>query len=270
LADDPNGMTQQTGQTTHTPATALAKSIEALHSADFFPCLARYLQQLTPFSGIFVTRLYRSAAPRHVYDNVRAERRAVVVDQYLDNAYLLDPFYNAFLNGKVQSVNRLRDVAPDRFTRSTYYHRYYGNIELRDEIGILIAMSDQSAVFYSIGRLGHENRFSARSVAALRGAIPFITALTRQHLARDPDTGRPASMDRSMSDALGRFGQDVLTAREREVAAYILKGHSSASIAALTGLAIGTVKIHRKNLYRKLRISSQSELFAAFLQTVLS
>ncbi len=264
-------MTEQTGSTTLTPPgdALLAKTIAALHSADFFPCIARYLQQLTPFSGIFVTRLYRAAPPRHVYDNVRSERRAMVVDQYLDSAYLLDPFYNAYLNGQVQSVNRLRDVAPDRFTRSTYYHRYYGNIELRDEIGILIAMPDQSAVFYSIGRLAHENRFGTRSVQMLRGAIPFISALTRQHLTRDPDTGRPASVGSSISDALGRFGQGVLTTREREVAVFILKGHSSASIAVLTGLAVGTVKIHRKNLYRKLRISSQSELFAGFLQTVL-
>ncbi len=250
--------------------TRLARTIEALHSAEFFPEMSRYLQSLTAFSGIFVTRLFREAAPRHVYDNVRAERRAVVVDQYLDTAYMLDPFYNAFLGGDVPSVHRLRDVAPDRFTRSTYYHRYYGNIALRDELGLLIAMPDASAVFYSLGRIGDANRFGARSLAVLRAALPFISALTRKQLVRDHDGSPPGSVDRSISGALDRFGAGQLTAREKEVAAMILKGHSSLSISTRTGTAVGTVKIHRKNLYRKLRISSQSELFALYLQTVLS
>nr|WP_246739578.1 helix-turn-helix transcriptional regulator [Martelella sp. HB161492] len=56
-----------------------------------------------------------------------------------------------------------------------------------------------------------------------------------------------------------------LTGREREIAALILKGHSTGSIALTTGITAGTVKIHRKNLYRKLGISSQGELYHLFL-----
>lgn len=243
--------------------------IDALHSADFFPRMTRYLDGLAPFSGIFVTRLFHAAPPRHVYDTVRIERRAVVIDQYLDSAYLLDPFYDAFRKGNVGRALRLRDVAPDRFTRSTYYQHYYRNIDLRDELGLLLALPDHSVVFYSIGRVGRERRFSSRAVAAFQAALPLVASLTAKHLLHQPrpDLPGPAQV---IDDALAGFGAGVLTAREREVAELILKGHSSASISERTGAAVGTVKIHRKNLYRKLGISSQSELFASFLQRVLA
>jgi DNA-binding CsgD family transcriptional regulator len=52
------------------------------------------------------------------------------------------------------------------------------------------------------------------------------------------------------------------------VAVYILKGHSSKSLAREIDISPETVKIHRRNLYRKLGISSQSELFLKFLNTL--
>lgn len=47
------------------------------------------------------------------------------------------------------------------------------------------------------------------------------------------------------------------------------KGHSSLSIALHVDTAEGTVKNHRKSLYRKLGISSQSELFHLFVNQLL-
>ena len=45
----------------------------------------------------------------------------------------------------------------------------------------------------------------------------------------------------------------------------ILKGHSSYSIAATLGVSPNTVKVHRRQAYAKLNISSQAELFHLFL-----
>lgn len=248
----------------------LSAAISALHTPDFFPRLTGYMQSLTPFSGIFVTRLHATEPPWHIYDNVRAETRALVVDQYLDTAYLLDPFYNAYLSGSTHCVDRLRDVAPDHFTRSTYYKRYYGHLNLRDEIGILIDMPDGSAIFFSIGRHGNEPRFGHRALHILEQELGVLGALTRKHLLHSPRNTAMEKTPETLASALARFGKDVLTAREQEVASLILRGHSSASISTRTGIAEGTVKIHRKNLYRKLGISSQSELFARFLRTMLA
>ncbi|WP_156174534.1 helix-turn-helix transcriptional regulator [Hoeflea sp. IMCC20628] len=232
------------------------------------------MRSVVPFNGAFITHLHQNRPPDHVYDNVRAERHRDVVDQYLDTAYLLDPVYDAFLSGRSNCAMRLRDVAPDQFMRSTYYRRYYQNIALRDEMAILVPQGN-GAIFYSLGRLRDEPRFSARSVRAFQDEVGIIAALTRKHFERGHvgpiQSGADSpSPDRTLTAALDAFGENILTAREREVATLILKGHSSASVSTMAGIAVGTVKIHRKNIYRKLSISSQSELLSNFLRSVLS
>ena len=251
---------------------SLARAISAINSADFFPAILDYMRSVVPFSGAFITHLHQNRPPDHVYDNVRAERHRDVVDQYLDTAYLLDPVYDAFLSGRSNCAMRLRDVAPDQFMRSTYYRRYYKNIALKDEMAILVPQGN-GAIFYSLGRIRDEPRFSTRSVRAFEAEIGIISALTSKHFERGhvgPITIGAASPDRTLTAALDAFGEDILTAREREVATLILKGHSSASVSTMAGIAVGTVKIHRKNIYRKLSISSQSELLSKFLRSVLS
>ncbi|MEI2806601.1 MAG: LuxR C-terminal-related transcriptional regulator [Albidovulum sp.] len=65
-----------------------------------------------------------------------------------------------------------------------------------------------------------------------------------------------------------RFGAGQLTEREREVAEYTLKGHSAEALGRVLGISPGTVRIHRRNIYAKLGISSQGELFARFIATL--
>ncbi|MNY62113.1 Bacterial regulatory protein, luxR family [compost metagenome] len=45
----------------------------------------------------------------------------------------------------------------------------------------------------------------------------------------------------------------------------ILRGHSNLSIGKTMNIAEGTVRIHRKNIYRRLGISSQGALFRIFI-----
>ncbi|MNQ98388.1 transcriptional regulator NarP [compost metagenome] len=46
----------------------------------------------------------------------------------------------------------------------------------------------------------------------------------------------------------------------------MLRGNSSKAIAKRLDISQETVKVHRRNLYSKLGVSSQSELFSLFLQ----
>jgi DNA-binding CsgD family transcriptional regulator len=48
----------------------------------------------------------------------------------------------------------------------------------------------------------------------------------------------------------------------------VLRGHSSEAIGDALGIASGTVKIHRKNIYAKLGIGSQAELISMFLASL--
>ena len=72
--------------------------------------------------------------------------------------------------------------------------------------------------------------------------------------------------DSTVSDGLRARMDSVhgisLTPRQAEIALLILKGHSSASIAMRLEISPQTVKVFRKQLYRKCAISSQAELFS--------
>ncbi|MGH8464381.1 MAG: response regulator transcription factor, partial [Pseudomonas sp.] len=68
--------------------------------------------------------------------------------------------------------------------------------------------------------------------------------------------------------AFANFGRGLLTERECEVVRLLLQGHSSQSIAQKLRISPATVKVHRKNLYEKLEIGSQSELLALFIQAI--
>ncbi len=54
---------------------------------------------------------------------------------------------------------------------------------------------------------------------------------------------------------------EKLSPREKEIANGILKGLSYKSVAMEYGISIDTVRIHIKNIYRKLKINSKSQLF---------
>ena len=57
-----------------------------------------------------------------------------------------------------------------------------------------------------------------------------------------------------------------LTARELDVGRLMLSGCSNKEIARKLEISAETVKVHKKHIYSKLGIKSQSELFSIFLQ----
>jgi DNA-binding CsgD family transcriptional regulator len=62
-------------------------------------------------------------------------------------------------------------------------------------------------------------------------------------------------------------GHTPLSAREVEVAMLTLSGFSTRAIAEKLSISFETVRAHKKHIYTKLNINSQSELFALFYET---
>ena len=63
---------------------------------------------------------------------------------------------------------------------------------------------------------------------------------------------------------------DLLTARERRRRSLLLRGHSTKAIARELDIAPGTVMVHKRNLFSKLGITSQYELFSLFIDELSS
>jgi len=84
------------------------------------------------------------------------------------------------------------------------------------------------------------------------------------HILRGPEHGAVSDL------ALERFAQAApvfgsLIARREPRAAGLLRGHSSAHIAAALGIGIASVHTYRKRAYRKLGVSKLAELFVQLL-----
>ncbi|MYM56319.1 helix-turn-helix domain-containing protein [Thalassovita mangrovi] len=249
------------------PTGVLAKVIRSIGTPDFIPDLLDYMRSIAPFYGAFVTRLSLSGPPQHIYDNVRAERRSVVVDRWLDRAWLLDPFVVSFISERHKPVMVLGDVAPDRFASTDYFDIYYKSIRLKDELAVFVKLWD-GMLFFSLAPQNGAKRFSKRDVRQLTEKHPIIAALCEQHFYRSPRTRQDQAAGHVSLEAMIETVCTGLTGREIEVVQNLLRGHSTQSIAMMLGVSPATVKVHRKNIYRKLGVSSQSGLFSIFLKSV--
>ena len=251
-------------------AASLSKAIDAIGQTSFLPDMLDYLRIDVPFVGILLLLLDENNRLFHIYDTIRRPYR-IDLDRYLDGVYQLDPFYTRFCRDKKTRAMLIREVAPDRFNLTEYYRRYYKNIELQDEMAIFTELQEGRFLFFSIGRRDVEPRFRRKELTAINRDLPVLASLCRQHFIGSsyyPENLSGGIDEQRLEFALERFGDEALSPREHEVAVCILKVHSSKSLAREIEISPETVKIHRRNLYRKLGISSQSELFLRFLNTL--
>ena len=241
------------------------------------------LRRLVPFelAAIFVYR--GRSRPLPLYDNFEPAEAKKGIAAYVQNTYVLNPFYQAYLKGIRPGVYRIRDLAPDAFFESEYYksHRVLprpaeeiGYVtenwpEGMEEIEVVVGLGGETvAEICLLRRLGGRG-FSDRELARFAAVEPVVAAVLRKYWAQFGTAGAKAPPpDSRVDDAFANFGTSVLTERECDVAQLILRGHSSESIGYNLGISVGTVKTHRKNAYAKLNISSQSELLSLFLKSL--
>ena len=233
-----------------------------------------FIAALLPFSSSLTTVLRSNGRPILLHDDISPERRETVVDAYLRGAYLLDPFYGFVCRNPGTRVLRLKDIQPDHFRKTEFFRSYYAHARLADEIGIIVERRDGSHIFVSLGLASGTGTFSRRGRERLVFLLPVIAALLLKNWEADSSDGggnaatAPAGPHLALDEILVMDEFERLTTREREVVRFMLLGHSSKSIAHGLDIAVGTVKNHRKSIYRKLAIRSQSALFARFLNLI--
>lgn len=195
----------------------------------------------------------------------------VALEEYCDRTYLFDPFFQFRGFAAQGGVYHLPQIAPDRFFSSKYYLEYYRKTGLCDEVGLLAPLPDGSTAHLSLSRLESSGPYTRREIGCLQHYGPLLVELLVQHnlaLQEQEDQGSAKTQFSPLSDIIRTQALDLfavhLTNRESQIAALVLLGHSNRSAALKLGIARETNKVHRRNLYRKLSISSQGELFALF------
>ncbi len=251
----------------------IAQIIAAGDTARFPAVLVRALRHVVPFDYSVLFAYRGQERPICPYDTFTPEQRVVFVTDYLEGPYLLDPFFQVYVDRMEPGLYRLREIAPDRFYHSEYFRSYYRRTGLAEEIGFLVSLPHGTMLVISLMRAGTSAPFSDRDMNKLRRMEPIVQVSAARHWrnlgtlrsgAAEGTSARPP-LNLQVTSAFENFGEGVLTRREREVVRMVLRGHSSSSIGRHFRIATGTVKIHRKNIYAKLAISSQSELFSHFI-----
>ncbi|WP_449434886.1 response regulator transcription factor [Pseudomonas putida] len=247
----------------------MAKVTEAIGRPGFAASLFDALGVIRPIQATTVYLYPHDGMPSALFeqDHKAPWQPEGNVSRYLSGFYLLDPFYGACVENVVSGCYCLFDVAPDQFEASEYYQSFYRHSHLQDELNYIVQVSPGLSLAVS---LAFTDKLDVPSRALFERVTPWVLAVLNKHFAGlDSRGGRFENMlEQRIHAALNNFGSSLLTERECRIAQLILRGHSTKSLAERLGVSEDTIKSHRKHIYVKLDIGTQSELFSLFIDAL--
>ncbi|MGC9420136.1 MAG: helix-turn-helix transcriptional regulator [Rhodovulum sp.] len=244
----------------------LGAAIVALGSDAFAPALHAWLDRCIEIDNTTMLAYFQTRPPEILFCQARNPKvHDRIETDYISGAYLLDPFHELHVMRVREGLYRLRDFAPDQFQRNEYNASYYRRTTLIDEIAYVAYPAEGVSVHVCLGRDATSGRvFSPRDIEVAQRLSAIACGLVARQWAGLSSSGdyTDDALVRRIRDRLGERHGTALSHRQAEVALLILRGHSSVSIGLRLGISPQTVKVFRKQLYRKCGISSQAELFS--------
>ncbi|WP_322528286.1 helix-turn-helix transcriptional regulator [Salinicola sp. LHM] len=246
---------------------AFGQLAENVDRAGFWLALVRRLTREVHFDTWVALVFDRQQPPRILAESDEDDGADDALFQdYQRGLYLLDPFYIDACERDRCGLFTLAEVAPQHFTRTEYYQRYFQRNIVADEIHFNQTLDDRRILCLS---LGSTRPFSREALGSLALMQPWLLALMRLRMHFEPEedgASGPHPWHPQPDKELDFDSRYALTEREREVSQLMLGGSSTKEIARRLAISIETVRAHKKHLYAKLGVSSQSELFSLFWQ----
>lgn len=246
-------------------STALISLDRTVGTSDFYPQLETLFHTLLDFDELLVLKLHKRADVQLLFrfgvDGDCEHLHGEESWKYLSRLYVLDPFYRLFSDREQYGFFSLKAIAPENFT--DIYHSYFNFLSLSDELGYLFPIDGDSCLHIDLSRFGDKQGFDDGERQSLQQLFEPLKSLITEHLDSNP--GELSKNSTRVETVLSNFGRELLTKKEYLVCQLLLQGHSSKHIASLVEVSYETVKMHKKNIYGKSMISSQSELLALFI-----
>lgn len=244
---------------------SLADMINHLRMPSWPEVMIDNLQQLAHFDTCLIATYKQQFKPIVVHTSYQLDSQKNI-HSFVNKAYLLDPLYNAIEKGATSGIYRLKDLAPDSFEQTDQYKSCYSDFDLNDEIIYLTRLDDQVVFTISLGRTSKLGGISRAELNRLKSVQPIIQAMCQQFwLAQSSQYVHDEQSRDSLGHAISTFASNVLTPREKQITGLVLQGYSSKAVAIQLNISVGTIKVHRKSIYLKLNVSSESELFSLFI-----
>lgn len=244
----------------------IARLIESINQPSFWSLLTHTISDYVHIDN-WVCLLFQSGNTPHVLAESapRSEQEDRLFRDYLRSFYQNDPFYVASNRRLSSGLIRLDDLISEQFDDSDYYRRYFRLNIIGDEVQFNHPMVSGKTLCLS---LGTHQRFQPEDIAILTMIQPWVIALMelRYQFEQQP---QPETHDSVKSDPFSGT-QPVspnwellpLTSREQEVCQWMLEGLAVKQIAYEMDISVETVRAHKKHIYSKLGINSQSQLFS--------
>lgn len=254
-------------------AALAAALIRDLERPAFFQTVFSGLGELVPINNLIVFVYREGYAAELVAATLKADYLRSQMQPYTNGLYLLDPFYIADVQQQRHGLLHIDEVAPAEFYCTEFYLSFYKAVDVLDECRFVMPLGGGRSVHLFVEREQPQGRFSAQDLARFRLLAPLIASAFTHHWAwRDRCQSAPNTLQLGFGGGIDvvirkmRPGQ--LTAREVEVVALALQGQSAKRAASQLGISEGTVTNHKRNVYEKLAVHSQAQLFSLFLQTL--
>jgi DNA-binding CsgD family transcriptional regulator len=233
---------------------AMTQMIRSVGDDDFPSIAALALCELTSFELVTIVVHHRGARPSLIFDNFASSGSGLGLQNYLSKTHRLNPVLQRFGRpGAVRASDYRATPAPDPRILP-YFHKTF-----EEELGFLTVgwpagMEELGLYFEALGGIVEFCIYRERA----RSPAPAQTLLALNLLCE------PVAAAFSRHDALAHSGASLagFSPRERQVAELMLQGCTSEAIALRLEISCHTVKDYRKEIFRKLRISSLAELFA--------
>ena len=226
--------------------------------------------------------VYRSEnKPILLGSNFKEKRAQLGLQNYINDTFVLNPAYLSFKKGKTRGIRKITQPSGKACIKTTDFNEYKikeardedlgylteGWPERLEEISILVDLPNKEMGEIAIFKKKISG-FSENEINILKILEPLLHSIFKNHWSVSRQQKITENTKQNQKQRYENFGQGVLSLREKEVARLILEGHSGNSIAANLNIAITTVKSHRKNMYKKLGIGSQQELFSRYIDSL--
>jgi DNA-binding CsgD family transcriptional regulator len=215
----------------------------------------------------------RQVVLHHFRDDVTVETLAAkddrqdgcvhsLVRDYVHHYHVYDPFRSRCTPAESRAVE-LQGFAVKEIAETEYSQRLFVEPGIAGKLCVILRRP-RDAICLSLYRDRRYGSFGAEDFNRIDAIKAPLAAAFERHL--DLKSTRSLPSLAQMADVLqGTEGRSMLSAREAAVCARIVRGYSNEAIALDLGLSFHSVRTYRRRAYGKLRVTSQSELFALVL-----
>lgn len=251
-------------------AAAWAARLLGSHQTSFaLGLLHQGLEELAPLTNFIVFEFSLDSQPTLVESNYEPDYMLAAMSAYRKGLYLLDPFWPTVIKGHAGLVS-MDDLAPEDFRRSEYFLHHYEATGVLDELRYVVPLRPARCVHVFVEREAPLPAFDNAERLRLADVEPLVRAFVAAHFAWRDRQGCPAEPRPAfdLREQIHAIEPGAITPREVDIIELMLKGHSAKSIARMLNIEEGTVTNHKRNIYAKLSVHSQAQLFDRFLRTL--